>query len=65
MSRNLTKFDDSNGEVRFVIRDLENFQILTEITILSFFTKLEFFGVFQIGNIMMYFLGIVGIIRVL
>ena len=34
--------DDSNGEVRFVIRDLEKFQILTEITILPFFRKLGF-----------------------
>ena len=34
--------DDSNGEVRFVIRGLEKFQILTEITILPFFRKLEF-----------------------
>ena len=34
--------DDSNGEVRLVIQDLENFWILTEITILPFFRKLEF-----------------------
>ena len=34
--------DDSNSEVRFVIRDLEKFLILTEITILPFFKKLEF-----------------------
>ena len=29
--------DDSNGEVHLVIRDLENFHIFTEITILPFF----------------------------
>ena len=29
--------DDSNGEIRFVIRDLEEFWIFTEITILPFF----------------------------
>ena len=34
--------DDSNSEVRFVIQDLEKFRILTEITILPFFRKLEF-----------------------
>ena len=28
--------DDSNGEVHFLIRDLEKFRILTEITILPF-----------------------------
>ena len=33
--------DDSNGEIRFVIRNLEKFQVLTEITILPFFHKLE------------------------
>ena len=45
----LTRFhDDSNGEVRFVIRDLEKFQILIEITILPFFRKLEFSRVLQI-----------------
>ena len=37
--------DDSNGEVHFVIRDLEKFRILTEITILPFFRKLDFLGV--------------------
>ena len=36
---------DSNGEVRFVIRDLEKFWIFTEITILPFFRKLDFLGV--------------------
>ena len=40
--------DDSNGEVSFVIRDLEKFRILTEITILPFFRKLDFFRVSQI-----------------
>ena len=39
--------DDSNGEVRFIIRDLENFRILTKITILPFFIKLDFLGVSQ------------------
>ena len=39
--------DDSNGEVRFVIRDLENFRILTEITILPFFKKLDFLKSFE------------------
>ena len=55
LSWNSTKFevlarfhDDSNGEVRFVIRDLEKFQILIEITILPFFRKLEFSRVLQI-----------------
>ena len=37
--------DDSNGEVRFVIRDLEKFWTFTEMTILPFFRKLEFFRV--------------------
>ena len=37
--------DDSNGEVRLVIRDLEKFRIFTEITILPFLRKSEFFGV--------------------
>ena len=53
-SRNSTKFDgsyisrdDSNGEVCFIIRDLEKFRILIEITILSFFRKLEFSKVLQ------------------
>ena len=40
--------DDSNGEVRFVIRDLEKFQIFIEITILPFLRKLEFSGVPQL-----------------
>ena len=34
--------DDSNGEVRFLIQDLEKFRILTEITLLPFFRKVEF-----------------------
>ena len=34
--------DDSNGEIRFVIRDLKKIQVLTEITIFPFFKKLEF-----------------------
>ena len=34
--------DDSNGEICFVIRDIEKFQIFTEITIFPFFRKLEF-----------------------
>ena len=37
--------DDSNGEVRFVIRDLEKFWVLTKITVLPFFRKFEFFRV--------------------
>ena len=40
--------DDSNGEVRFIIRDLKFFWILTEITISPFFIKLEFSLVLQI-----------------
>ena len=36
--------DDSIGEARFIIRDLEKFRILTEITVLPFFKKLEFFS---------------------
>ena len=43
--------EDSNGEVRFVIRDLEKFRIFTEITILPFFRKLEFSRVSQIASI--------------
>ena len=39
--------DDSNGEVHFVIQDLENFWILTEITVLLFFGKFEFSRVLQ------------------
>ena len=31
--------ENSNGEVRFVIRDLEKFQNFTEITVLPFFRK--------------------------
>ena len=42
--------DDSNGEVRFVIRDLENFWVLTEITILPFFRKFEFSWVLQLAK---------------
>ena len=41
--------DDSNGEVRFVIRDLENIWILTEITILPFLENSNFPG-FYSGN---------------
>ena len=37
-------------EVHFVIRDLEKFRILTKITILSFFRKLDFLGVSQSGK---------------
>ena len=37
--------DDSNGEVCFVIRDLKNFWIFTEIMILPFFRKLYFLRV--------------------
>ena len=37
--------DDSNGEVHFVIRDLEKFRISIEITILPFFRKLEIYQV--------------------
>ena len=37
--------DNSNGEVRFVIRDLEKKIIFAEITILPFLRKLEFSGV--------------------
>ena len=36
--------DDSNGEVRFVIRDLEKIRILTEITILSFLREIWIFS---------------------
>ena len=35
--------DDSKGVIRFIIRDLEKFQIFTEITILPFFQKLGIF----------------------
>ena len=38
---------DSNGEVPFVIRDLEKFRVLTEITVLPFFRKFEFSWVLQ------------------
>ena len=47
-SGSLISREDSNGEVRFIIRDLEKFRILTEITVLPFFQKLEFFRVLQI-----------------
>ena len=55
LSQNSTKFDvvarfrenNSNGEIRFVIQDLENFWIFTKITILPFFIKLEFSWVLQ------------------
>ena len=47
--------DDSNGAIRFVIRDLENkfrifnrnYNFVTEITILPFFQKLEFLGSYK------------------
>ena len=39
--------DDSNDEVRFVIRDLEKFRIFTKITVLPFFRKFEFSQVLQ------------------
>ena len=60
LSRNSTKFyvlirfceKNSNSEIRFVIRELENklrifnrnYNLVTEITILPFFQKLEFLG---------------------
>ena len=48
--------DDSYGEIRFVIRDLENkfrifnrnYNFVIEITILPFFQKLEFLGSYNI-----------------
>ena len=50
--------DDSNGEIRFVIRDLENKlrifnrnnNFVTKITILPFFQKLEFLGSYKRNN---------------
>ena len=36
--------DDSSGEVCFVIRDLEKFQVLTEITVFSIFPKIGIFS---------------------
>ena len=47
--------DDSNGEIRFVIRDPENklwifnrnYNFVTEITILPFFQKFKFLGSFK------------------
>ena len=36
--------DDSNGEIHFVIRDLEKFWVLTKITILPFFRKIGIFS---------------------
>ena len=54
LSRNLTKFDvvarfrkTIPTVVRFVIQDLEKFQIFTKITILPLFRKLEFSRVLQ------------------
>ena len=38
--------DEFNGAIRFVIRDLENFRFSTEITVLPFFRKIEFFSGF-------------------
>ena len=35
--------DEFNCKVRFIIRDLENFQFSIEITVLPFFRKIEFF----------------------
>ena len=42
--------DDSNGEIHFVIQDLENFRVFTKMTILPFFRKLEFSWVLQPGG---------------
>ena len=50
--------DGSNGAICFVIRDLENkfwifnrnYNFVIEITILSFFQKLEFLGSYNISN---------------
>ena len=50
--------DDSNGEICFVIRDLENkfwifkinYNFVTEISILPFFQKLEFLGSYNKSN---------------
>ena len=47
--------DDSNGVIRFIIRDLENkfwifnrnYNFVIEITILPFFQKLEFLGSYK------------------
>ena len=47
--------DDPNGEIRFVIRDLENklqifnrnYNFVTKITILPFFQKLKFLGSYR------------------
>ena len=46
--------DDPNGEIRFVIRDLEKFRVLTEITILPFFRNFEFSRVLHISSIYRY-----------
>ena len=51
--------DDSNGEIRFVIRDLENklwifnqnYNFVIKITILPFFQKLEFLGSYNSSTI--------------
>ena len=48
--------DDSNGAIRFVIRDLENefrifnrnYNFVIEITILPLFQKLEFLGSYKL-----------------
>ena len=42
--------DDSNGEVLFIIRDLEKFWILTKITILPFSENLNFLGSYKNMN---------------
>ena len=42
--------DDSNGEVHFLIRDLEKFRVLTKIIVLPFFRKLKFSRVLHVGN---------------
>ena len=34
--------DDSNSEIRFIIRDLENFWIFTEIMIFTLFREIRF-----------------------
>ena len=45
-----TSQDDFNGEVRFVIRDLENFLIFTKITILLLFETIGFSRGFTDGT---------------
>ena len=43
--------DDSNGEVHFVIRDLEKFWIFTEITILPFSENWNFLESYMGGEL--------------